>query len=98
MESINNEKGITKSEMVSLLTEQFDMIFRLIDSTADNLRREIKVDIADLRAEMNERFGMVDQKLFVLDKRLSVIEENCVYKHEFKSLTKRVEKLETISA
>lgn len=94
-----NEKGITKSEMISLLTEQFDMVFRLIDSSAESvkteLKNEIKAEISDLRNEMGERFGVVDQKLSVIDKRLAVLEENSVYRHEFKSLTKRVEKLET---
>lgn len=103
MEPNIEEKGITKSEMTTFMTdfmtalmaEQFDMIFRLVDDTKAELKAEIKADIRDLRNEMNERFSAADKTFRITRKRIDMLEENTVQKHEFRGLTKRVEKLET---
>ena len=87
--------SISKSEMVKLISEQFAVVFEQIDSSAESLRSEFKVElkneVGELRKDMNNRFSSVE-------KRLSSIENNMVYNYEHEALAKRVKKLETVNA
>ena len=81
----------SKNEMVELLSEQFALVFRQIDFSADTIRVEFKSEIGQFRKDMNHRFESVE-------KRLSSIENNMVFSYEHSALNKRVEKLESMNA
>ena len=82
---------VTKNEIIQLVSEQFVAVFEQIDSSAETLRTEFKVEIGELRKDMNYRFATVE-------KRLSSIENNMVFSYEHSALNKRVEKLESMNA
>lgn len=86
MNQNNNEKGITKGEMVELL----DKVISVLDERIDSVKKELKTDILDLRNEMNQRFLAVDG-------RLLRIETHMVQQEEFKPLATRVERLELVN-
>lgn len=78
---------INRNEMMGLLSEQFALVFKQIDTSIHDLRVELRGEIGELRNDMNHRFTAVE-------KRLSSIESKMVYRYEHDALVHRVEKLE----
>jgi ElaB/YqjD/DUF883 family membrane-anchored ribosome-binding protein len=66
---------ITLESLHAAMIDGFDKVFFAIDESAKEVKRELRAEIHDLRNEMNERFSSVD-------KRLSYIENNAVFKHD----------------
>lgn len=70
------QKEIGNNEMVSLITDQLDMMCLLIDTRTNELRSEIKADILELRTELKSDISELRTEL------KSVIAE---FRLEFKS-------------
>jgi hypothetical protein len=97
----NTTEYITKDEFYSVIfdlkqsiADGFDRVFVVMDENNRQLKyemteiaTEIKKEISELRSDMNQRF-------FVVDKRLLKIESDMVHRYEFEPLVKRVKLLE----
>ena len=103
MANKKSEKRIITTEELSLsienlsrsMVEGFNRLFEVIDESLSTLRTELKADIFDLRKEMNQRFLAFDARFVSIENRLTHIEHNMRYRHEFLPTAKRVEVLES---
>lgn len=100
------KKGITKSEMVELLSvlkdeiryetkELLNMMTKQISEQFTVVFEQIDSSAETLRAEFKSEIRDLRKDM---NKRLSSIENNMVYNYEHEALAKRVKKLETVNA